>query len=102
MFAIVVRFDLRDATAAAQFDAITAKLVDEVAAKEPGTLVYATHAVEDAPLARVFYEVYRDRAAFDAHNDTDHVKAFLEARAPLIADRRPERLTPGPAAGLPT
>jgi quinol monooxygenase YgiN len=102
MFAIVVRFDLRDEQAAAQFDAITAKLVGQVAANEPGTLLYLTHTVQDAPLARVFYELYRDQAAFEAHNASDHVKAFLEARSPLLADRRPERLTPGPAAGVPT
>ena len=100
MFAIVVRFDLRDERTAAEFDAITAKLVAEIAMKEPGTLLYLTHTVQDAPLSRVFYELYQDQDAFDAHNATDHVKSFLEARAPLLADRRPERLTPGVASGL--
>jgi quinol monooxygenase YgiN len=101
MFALVVRFDLHDAAAAAQFDALTATLVEQVAAKEPGTLAYVTHTVEGAPLARLFYEAYADLDAFEAHNDTEHVKTFLEARAPLIADRRVERLTSGPGAGLP-
>jgi quinol monooxygenase YgiN len=102
MFAIVVRFDLRDETAAAEFDAITRRLVQDVTAKEPGTLLYAAHAVEGEPLARVFYEVYRDREAFEAHNGTDHVTGFLEARAALLTARRPERLTPIVAAkGLP-
>jgi quinol monooxygenase YgiN len=78
MYAIAVRFDLRNEAAAASFDAMTRRLVDEVTANEPDTLVYATHRVEGAPLARVFYEVYRDRAAFEAHNTSDHVKVFLK------------------------
>ncbi|OLB81148.1 MAG: antibiotic biosynthesis monooxygenase [Actinobacteria bacterium 13_2_20CM_2_71_6] len=101
MFALVVRFDLRDEHAATQFDAITGELVDQVTAKEPGTLIYVAHTIEGAPLGRLFYEVYADPAAFETHNETEHVKAFLAARAAFIADRRVERLTPAHAKGLP-
>jgi quinol monooxygenase YgiN len=102
MFALVVRFDIRDEEATAQFDALTQEAVRQIVANEPGTLVYATHAVEGAPLARVFYEVYADRAAFQAHEDAEHVKAFHAAKNPLLAgEHRVEFLTPGPAKGLP-
>src|SRR5829696_3542986 len=64
MFALVVRFDCGDQAAVTRFDELTAAVVHEISEKEPGTLVYATHSVEGAPLARIFYEVYRDRDAF--------------------------------------
>nr|WP_240942491.1 antibiotic biosynthesis monooxygenase [Planosporangium thailandense] len=99
---MVVRFDIRDEQAAEQFDALAAEAVAQIAAKEPGTLVYATHTVEGEPLARVFYEVYADRDAFQAHEDADHVKEFHARKNPLlVGEHRVEFLTPGPAKGLP-
>jgi quinol monooxygenase YgiN len=102
MYALVVRFDIRDDEAAPVFDALTARAVEEITQKEPGTLVYATHVVDGEPLARVFYEVYRDRDAFQAHEDGQHVKEFHAAKNPLlVGEHRVEFLTPGPAKGLP-
>jgi quinol monooxygenase YgiN len=101
-FALVVRFDVRDAAAAERFDELTAEVVAQIVAKEPGTLVYATHAVPDQPSARVFYELYRDRNAFDAHERAPHVIEFHARKDPLLAGPpRVEFLGPGPAKGLP-
>ncbi len=101
MFALVVRFDLAP-DGAASFDRLVAETVPLILAREPGTLLYVTHSVEGAPLARVFYEVYADRAAFDAHEDQVHVKRFLAERGQyLSAPARVEFVTPGPAKGLP-
>ena len=98
MIALVVRFDVRDAEAAAQFDELTAEAVAQIRAREPGTLVYATHVVREAPLSRVFYEVYADEAAFRAHEEAAHVIGFHRRKAPLLAgDPRVEFLAPGPA-----
>ena len=94
MFALVVRFDCRDLDAARRFDELTAEVVREIAEKEPGTLTYATHAVAGEPLARVFYEVYRDREAFAAHETAEHVKRFHAAKEPLLAATRVEFLDP--------
>jgi quinol monooxygenase YgiN len=103
MFALVVRFDIRDAEAAAQFDALTSQAVEQIEANEPGTLVYATHQIQGEPLARVFYEVYADKAAFQAHEQAEHVKAFHAAKDPLLAgEARAEFLTPGPVKGVPS
>ena len=100
MFALVVRFDCRDEAAAAAFDQLTAAVVRQITEREPGTLIYATAAVEGEPLARVFYEVYRDREAFRAHEEADHVRRFHARKDPLLTGTRVEFLAPGPAKGL--
>src|SRR5215208_6254115 len=100
MFALVVRFDCRDRAAVTRFDELTAAVVQQITEKEPGTLVYATHSVEGAPLARIFYEVYRDRDAFAAHEAADHVQQFHDQKDPLLVGRRVEFLSPGRATGL--
>ncbi|SDD93800.1 putative quinol monooxygenase [Actinokineospora iranica] len=98
MFALVVRFDLRDETAARGFDALVAETLPEIEAKEPGTLVYAVHDVVGASLSRVFYERYVDKAAFDFHERQDHTKRFLSEREQYLSGFRVEFL--GAAAGM--
>ncbi len=101
MFAIVVRFNLRDADAADEFDQVVAELVTQIEAHEPGTLVYATHTVDGDPLARVFYELYADRAAHAAHEQQPHTAVFLADRDRWVTSFRVEFLGDGPAKGLP-
>ena len=100
MFALVVRFDCSDEAAAARFDELTAVVVGHITEQEQGTLVYATAAVEGEPLARVFYEVYQNREAFEAHGATEHVQQFHLQKDPLLTSTRVEYLTPGAAKGL--
>ena len=96
MIGIVVRFDVTDAAAGERFDRLTAEVVDAIRAHEPGTLVYATHAVRDEPLARVFYEIYADDDALQAHEDAAHVQRFHAAKEPLLAGPpRVELVVPG-------
>jgi quinol monooxygenase YgiN len=100
MIGLVVRFDVRDEESAVRFDELTAGVVARITAEEPGTLVYATHAVRDEPLARVFYEVYADERAFRFHERATHVIDFHARKAPLLAgEPRVEFLTPGPGRG---
>jgi quinol monooxygenase YgiN len=101
MFALVVRFDLLDAEAAAGFDRLVEETARGIRELEPGTLVYATHTVAEAPLSRVFYEVYRDRDAFDEHERQPHTRRFLDQRSNYVADLRVEFLTPTTVEGLP-
>ena len=98
---LVVRFDLKDAAAAAAFDALVVQTGEKIQTEEPGTLLYLVHTVEDAPLSRVFYEVYADRSAFDAHEQTPHVQRFLAEREQHIADLRVEFVTPVGGKNLP-
>lgn len=93
MFTLVVRFDLLDTSAARAFDELTAAAVPLIRAHEPGTLVYETYAVDDEPLARVFYEVYRDRDAHAEHERQPHTTAFLTTLRSLVAQTRVEYLS---------
>ncbi|MBB6121914.1 putative quinol monooxygenase [Nocardiopsis algeriensis] len=85
MFGLSVRFTLKDETAADGFDALVAETLPHIRRSEPGTLVYAVHTVEDRPLERIFYELYADRAAFEAHEEQPHVKRFLDSRGAFLA-----------------
>jgi quinol monooxygenase YgiN len=99
VFALVVRFDLPDAAAARAFDELTASAVPLIRAHEPGTLVYETYAVEGEPLARVFYEVYRDRDAHVEHERQPHTAAFLTTVGTLVAQTRVELLAQAQSDG---
>lgn len=85
MYCLLVRFRVQDEAAARRFDELTATAVAEITAKEPGTLVYATHRSHDEPLSRVFYEAYRDDDAFQAHERAPHVIDFHARKAGLLA-----------------
>ena len=94
MFAIAVRFDLPDADSAAAFDRLVAQTVPGIRAEEPGTLVYTPHLVEGEPLARLFYEVYRDRDAHRDHEARPATAEFLRRVRELVSSVRAELLTP--------
>jgi len=64
-----------------EFDRLAEQTAEEVRIGEPGTLVYVIHLVPNAPMQRIFYEIYRDRAAFDRHESQPYMKRF-------VADRR--------------
>lgn len=84
MFALVVRFDLLPGQEA-EFDQLVAETLPGIEGSEPGTLLYLVHKVEGEPGARVFYEVYRDRAGFEDHERGEHTKRFLAAREGYLA-----------------
>ncbi len=66
------------------FDRLTKQVVEQVRAQEPDTLVYIVHAVPSAPMQRILYEVYRDRAAYEAHKRQPYVLAFEADRRPYV------------------
>src|SRR5262245_59971299 len=64
-------------------DALAALLKGQVAAvmkAEPGCLVYRPHRSTKDPDLFVFYEQYKDDAAFDAHRKAPHLAAYRERR----------------------
>ena len=84
LFGLLVRFSVKPGAGAA-FDELTAETVEQIRTREPGTLLYAVHRVPDEPQARLFYEVYRDRAAFEAHEAQPHTQRFLAERERYVA-----------------
>jgi len=77
--ALVVRHILRAGHEEA-FDALTSHTLEAISVLEPGTYVYAVHTVAEQPLRRIFYELYRDRSAFEAHEAYPHMQKFLAER----------------------
>jgi quinol monooxygenase YgiN len=67
-----------------EFDRMTERVVDEVRTREPGTLVYIVHAVPTAPMQRILYEVYRDRAAYDEHLAQPYVMRYVAKRRSMV------------------
>jgi quinol monooxygenase YgiN len=69
-----------------EFDRMTERVVEEVRSREPDTLVYIVHAVPTAPMQRILYEVYRDRAAYDEHLAQPYVMRYTaEQRSMVLA-----------------
>ncbi len=66
------------------FDRLIRKVVRQVREHEPDTLVYIVHAVPSAPMQRILYEVYSDRAAYEAHKRQPYVLAFEADRRPYV------------------
>jgi quinol monooxygenase YgiN len=104
-FGLVVRFKLRPGHEEA-FDALVAETLAGIEEREPGTLVYASHTVGEAPDERLFYELYSDRAAFAAHEEQPHVRRFLDERSLhvdsyevdvlSVVAQKGDRVAPGP------
>ena len=100
VFGLVVRFYLKDEAAAAGFDELVSEIAPGIKESEPGTVVYASHAVEGEPLQRIFYELYMDRAAFDAHEQQPHTVRFLELRQQYLTGHAVDFLTPVVGKGI--
>jgi quinol monooxygenase YgiN len=67
-----------------EFDRMTERVVEEVRSREPGTLVYIVHGVPTAPMQRILYEVYRDRAAYDEHLAQPYVMRYVAERRSMV------------------
>jgi quinol monooxygenase YgiN len=85
MFGLCVRFTCKDETSAKAYDRLVAETIEVIKTDEPGTLVYASHFVDGLPLQRIFYELYRDRAAFEAHEAAPHTRRYLAERDQYLA-----------------
>lgn len=93
MFGLCVRFTCKDQASAEAYDRLVAETIEGIKANEPGTLVYASHLVDGEPLQRIFYEMYRDTAAFEAHEAAPHTRRYLEQRGQYLASTEVDRLT---------
>lgn len=97
-YGLLVRFDVIEGHEEA-FDALTAETLRAIRVDEPGTLIYLAHLDAGSPSVRVFYELYRDVAAFEAHEATSHVRRFLSERTAHLRGE-PEVWRVAPKAGV--
>jgi quinol monooxygenase YgiN len=93
MLGLFVRFTCKDQAAAEAYDRLAAETIKGIRADEPGTLVYAVHTVEGQPLQRIHYELYRDRAGFEAHEAAPHTRRYLAERDAYLASTEVDWLT---------
>jgi quinol monooxygenase YgiN len=68
----------------ADFDRLAEEAAEYVRTGEPDTLVYVIHLVPNAPLQRIFYEIYRDRTAFDSHESQPYIQRFVAERRTCV------------------
>ena len=68
----------------AEFDRLAEETAEHVRTGEPDTLVYVIHLVPNAPMQRIFYEIYRDRAAFDSHESQPYMQRFVAERRECV------------------
>jgi quinol monooxygenase YgiN len=61
---------------AAEFDWLAERAAEGVRMAEPDTLVFVIHVVPKAPMQRIIYEIYPDRAAFEEHERQPHMQRF--------------------------
>lgn len=66
------------------FDRLAEQTAEQVRIGEPDTFVYVIHTVPGAPLQRIFYEIYRNRAAFDVHEDRPYTRQFSTERRSYV------------------
>jgi quinol monooxygenase YgiN len=68
------------------FDRLAADLVKAALAAEPDTVVFACHEVVGGPTQRIFYQLFKDEAAFAAHRGQAHLRRFLaDSRTHVLA-----------------
>ncbi|WP_414942689.1 putative quinol monooxygenase [Amycolatopsis sp. cmx-11-51] len=100
LLGLSVRFELIDEDAAAGFDDLVARTLPLIKTEEPGTLLYIVNTVEDAPLSRVFNEIYASPEAFESHERQPHVQTFLAERGRYVESYQVDRLRPTDGKGL--
>jgi len=98
-FGLVVRFTVR-AGSEREFDDLVATTVKAIEEHEPGTRIYVPHTVRDEPRLRIFYELYEDETAFQAHEAQPHVREFLAKRQRLLEDVAVDWVAPLPGVAV--
>lgn len=85
-FALAVTWEAKPGEAD-QVAALLSRMAEAVRS-EPGTLVFLPHRSKENEHVFFLYELYRDEAAFTAHQQTQHFKTIvLEQALPKLARR---------------
>ena len=68
------------------------RILQEHSRKEPGCVQYVGHQSTDDPRRFLFYEVYRDQAALQAHRDAPYFKQYVNGGLDGIMESRTREL----------
>jgi quinol monooxygenase YgiN len=85
-FTILVEFTVGDGLMPAFLPHMLANARASVE-REPGCVRFDVLRPEGRPDTVLLYEVYRDRAAFDAHGASPHYVAFAQATAGMVSGK---------------
>lgn len=91
-FVIIAEFEVKP-EALEPFLALAKTDASQSVAKEPGCRQFDVTVDREHPNRVVLYEIYDDEAAFDAHLQTPHLKAFRDGIEPMMVGRAVRRLT---------
>lgn len=72
--------------------ALAGSFATECRAKEPGCRQFQVVELETSPDNLLFFEVYDDASAFEAHRASDHLARFKAAFKDLVVSEQPLRL----------
>jgi (4S)-4-hydroxy-5-phosphonooxypentane-2,3-dione isomerase len=68
------------------------RILQEHSRKEPGCVHYVGHQSLDDPRRFLFYEVYKDQAALQAHRDAAYFKQYVHGGLDTIMESRTREL----------
>lgn len=66
---------------------ISDRLASAVRCDEPGALLFIAHRGADLPSTVLFYEIFRDAAAFDAHRNAKHTLQWIRETETITKPR---------------
>lgn len=90
-FVVLVRFDLKPGTRST-FESLVGVNAQASVRDEPGCRRFDVLTPQDATDVVHLYEIYNDRAAFEAHKQTPHYLAFRDATDELVQSFAVEEL----------
>jgi len=83
---VVAQWEAKEGQADRVADILSRFLPD--AQSEPGAKLFLISRAKDNPAQFLLYELFRDEAAFKAHQDSAHFKTYIAEQAlPLLARR---------------
>lgn len=86
MYVITVTFEVKP-DSRSEFRAAVLAQAKNSLTREAGCRRFDVCFAEDRPDQVFLYEIYDDKAAFEAHLQTDHYKNFNAVAAPMLLDK---------------
>jgi (4S)-4-hydroxy-5-phosphonooxypentane-2,3-dione isomerase len=93
MLVVLVHVTVREELLA-EFERAILTNADSARTREPGCVRFDVSQQEDDPTRWMFYEVYRDPAAFEAHRASPHFAAYQQVADRAVASKTLTRYVP--------